>query len=79
MTLKVNLTEEAEQAFSELLNVSGADAEDVILDALALIHCAIMETKNGKNIAIFNPMTREASIISLPTLKFVQNKRLKIH
>ena len=77
--LKVNLTGEAERVFNEVLDVTGAEGEDVFMDALALIHRAVMETKGGKNFAIFNPKTREASMISLPTLRLVQNKRLKTH
>jgi len=69
--LKVRLTGEAEKGFQELLNITGARGEFIVLDALALLHRAAMEAVDGKRIAIFNPKTKEATPITLISLSLI--------
>ena len=67
--LKVSLTGDAEKNFRELLDITKCDGEDIVLDALALIHCAVINKTKGKKIAIFDPKTKEAIPIGLVTLR----------
>jgi len=69
--LQIRLTEEAEKSFQELLDKTGASKEVIILDALALLHCAVTEVAGGKRMAIFNPKTKEATPITLFTLSLI--------
>ncbi len=66
--LKINLTGDAEKEFRELLDITGYDGKNVVLDALALIHCAAKNKTQGKQIAIFDPKTKEVVGIYLTTL-----------
>ena len=66
--LRVNLTEKAEEGFRELLDLTKCSSEDIILDALALLHCAVKGRTQGKKISIFDPKTKEAVPLRLITL-----------
>ena len=72
--LVVKLSGKAEERFQELLNETGVSGKDVVLDALALLHFAVMETIGGRKIAAFNPKTKEARPFSLPSLNIVESK-----
>lgn len=66
--LKVNLTGKAEEGFRELLDDTKCSSEDVVLDALALLHTAVKNIIQGRRIAIFDPKTKEAVPLRLVTL-----------
>ena len=68
--LVVKLSGEAEKGFKELLDKTGVSEKDVILDALALLHFAVFEKTKGKQIAVFDPQTKEATVFSVPSLNF---------
>jgi len=72
--LVVRLTGEAEKGFRELLSRTTADEKEVVLDALALLHFAVFEKTKGKQIAVFDPKTKEATVFSLPTLNLTKTK-----
>lgn len=66
--LRIRLTGKAEECFQDVLDKTGVSEDDVVGDAIALLHRAVMEVAGGKKIAIFNPETKEATPISLFTL-----------
>ena len=71
--LVIKLSGKAEEGFKELqdlLYAAGTDEKDTVLDALALLHFAVRETAKGNQIAIFNPRTKEATPLNLPSLNF---------
>lgn len=68
--LVIKLRGKAEERFKELLNETSIGEKDIVLDALALLHFAVKETDQGRKIASFDPKTKEARSISLPSLNF---------
>lgn len=66
--LNVTLTNKAEECFRELLDTTKCDEKDIVLDALALLHLAVENRVKGKKIALFDSETKEATIVTLPTL-----------
>lgn len=70
--LVVRLSGKAEECFKELVNNTRADKKDIVLDALALLHFAVNEVAKGKQVAIFDPKTKEAAAFTLPSLNLVK-------
>ena len=69
----IKLTGRAEERFRELLDKTRVDEKDIVLDALSLLHFAVMEKARGNQVAIFDPKTKEARTFNLLSLNVIKS------
>lgn len=79
--LVIKLSGKAEEDFSQLLEEKGATQDNItelLIDALALLDVAVTETANGKKLAIFDPQTKEVTLLTIPSLKESKKMQAKM-
>lgn len=69
--LQLRLHGNAEQIFTSLVDQLKSNPKDVVLDALALLHFAAQQVLNGRKIGSYDPVSKDFTALTTPTLESV--------
>lgn len=73
--VQLRLTGNAERIFTGLVDEMQASPKDVVLDALALLHYAVEQVKQGKKIGSYDAGSREFTALTTTWLQSVASRR----
>jgi hypothetical protein len=59
----------AEQLFTALVSTLSVNPKDVVLDALALLHFAVDQIRNGRKVGSYDPESKEFTALTTHSLE----------